>query len=407
MTLRRVLKTCLMPLLLLSLLALFTACQGASAFRSERVSKGDFNKTVRVTGKLQSTASVYAGCPNVPRVWEYTITSMAPEGKRIARGEPLIGFDPRELIQRQQLLATDLNTRKKELEQMSMKEVQDKETYQLQWAENRVNTQKSRQKIDVPADLVKAAELQKQQLDFSLAEMNELLAEDRIQNHVAGMKIRLGAQEVLVKKLESDLALLQKSIESMTVLSPCEGVVVYSLDWDGKKKAVGDRCWFGENILEIPDLSRMQVKAAVPESQSRRIKLGMAVDIRLDSNPDRLFKGRVSELSQVYRSKSYDQPAIVFDAIIDIEKPDQDLMRPGMAAVVDMIVSARSDVLTVPEEALVYQESGVFVWKKRFLGRKLQPVSLGERSAGLAEIKSGLRDGDEIDVPTGSGEKRP
>jgi multidrug efflux pump subunit AcrA (membrane-fusion protein) len=394
---------CLMPSLL-GLLILFGACKGSSVFRTEAVAFGALNSTVRVTGKLQSASSVFIGCPNVNRMWEYTITSMASEGKRVSAGEPIIGFDPRELMQRQQLLAADLNTRRKELEQKSMKEQEDKESYMLALAENRVNTQKNQQKVDVPADLVKAAELRKQQLDYSLAQLNEALAAERIDNHSSGMKIRLQAQEVLVKKLENDLALLGKDIASMTVPSPCEGVVVYSLDWNGRKKAVGDRCWFGDNILEIPDLTRMQVKAAVPESQARRIKIGMAVEIRLDSNPDRLFTGRVDELSQVFRSKSYDQPAIVFDAVISIDKSDPDLMRPGMAAVVDMIVSARQDVLTVPETALVYKESGVYVRKKRLLGSRLVPVSIGERSGGKVEILSGLKQGDEIDVPLLPGE---
>ena len=101
-------------------------------------------------------------------------------------------------------------------------------------------------------------------------------------------------------------------------------------------------------------------------------------------------------MGNVFRVKSDSQPAIVFDAVIDLSESDPGLMRPGMAAGVDIIISSKKDVLQVPEAAIVYNESGAAVWKKGFLSRKLTPVTLGVRSSGMVEILSGLAENDII-----------
>jgi HlyD family secretion protein len=174
-------------------------------------------------------------------------------------------------------------------------------------------------------------------------------------------------------------------------------MLVYATDeWNGKKKAVGDRCWVGSKILELPDLSQMQAAAVIPEPEAGKVKEGQAVEIRLDSNPDRVFKGKVKTLGRIFRTKSHDQPAIVFDVIIDILDPDPELMRPGMAAGVDIIVSSKDNALQVPESAIINHEDGLFVRKKSFLGKKMVPVTPGARSAGMVEILAGLKENDRV-----------
>jgi HlyD family secretion protein len=138
------------------------------------------------------------------------------------------------------------------------------------------------------------------------------------------------------------------------------------------------------------------------EVQAGRVKVGQPAEVRLDSNPDRVYKGVVSSLGRVFRVKSDSQPAIVFDAVIDLSESDPGLMRPGMAAGVDITISSKKDSLQVPEAAIVYGERGPMVWKKSFLSRKLTPVTLGARSAGMVEILSGLLENDRVAVRAGA-----
>lgn len=388
-------------ILLVLIAACLAACADKPTFRRETARSGDFHQIVHVSGTLQSPSSLYIGCPAVEGMWQYTISFMATEGKTAVAGEMVLGFDTRQLMERLSLKQSELDALRKELEKIRLQEQDTSETLDLQLAEARVQSQKARQKIDVPPELVKAAELNKQKMDHALAESNEALAQSRIDNQRSGMKTRIRTQEAKVAQLEAGVRKLQEGMARLRVPAPRAGVIVYCRDWRERKKAVGDRCWMGDSVLEMPDLSRMQVKVAVPEAHAGRVQSGQKVEIRLDANPDRVFHGTVSALSRVFRSKSFDQPAVVFDAVIDILDPDPQAMRPGMAAAVDIVIASRRNVLQVPEAAVVYSDQGTYVWKKGFPTRKKTTVTLGAHSAGMVEIRAGLRQGDVVLIPSG------
>ena len=387
-----------------AVLLLLAACSPSGKSRVVKVIRGPFDIKIHATGQLQSAASYYVGCPSVERMWQYTISFMAPEGKPVGEGDPILTFDSRELMQRLQLKQSELDTGMKELARMRLQEQQTQEDFVLQQEEAKVNAQKARQKADVPQGLTSENEFKKLKMELELAELQEKLAGSRVANQNSGMKTRFHVQESKVAKLTDEVERLNRDIQSLNCLAPKPGIVVYTPDWDGKKKAVGDTCWMGEKILELPDLSRMQLKAVILESQAGRIKEGQRADVRLDANPDRVYKGAVVSLGRIFRVKSDSQPAIVFDAVIDLSESDPQLMRPGMAAGVDITISSKENALQVAEAALVYREGGVSVRKKARLTEDLVPVTIGARSAGVVEVLTGLSEGDEVVIRAGTRE---
>jgi HlyD family secretion protein len=313
----------------------------------------------------------------------------------------VLSFDAREIMQRLQVKQSDLDTALKELQRMRLSEQQTRESLGLDLEQEKVNLQKSVRKADYPSDLIAPMELEKRKNELELADLQEKLAAKRLANQISGMASRIEVQESKVRLLQAQVARLQQDMQAMNVMAPKAGLVVYTPNWDGKKKAVGDTVWMGDTILELPDLSRMQMKAVVLEVQAGRVQAGQTAEVRLDSNPDRVYRGVVSSLGRIFRVKSDSQPAIVFDAVIDLAESDPELMRPGMAAGVNIVVSSKKDVLQVPEEAIVYGEKGAAVWMKGALSRELVPVVLGTRSAGMVEILSGLAAGDRVVVRSG------
>ncbi|MDD8016507.1 MAG: efflux RND transporter periplasmic adaptor subunit [Acidobacteriota bacterium] len=383
-------------------LLFLASCSRAGDTREVKITRAPLDIKIHATGQLQSAASFFVGCPSVERVWRYTISSMAPEGKAVKEGDMILAFDAREIMQRLQLKQAELDTGRKELERMRLQEQQSREDIGLQYEEEKVNKQKAVRKADYPEDLISPMELQKRKMELELAELQEELSERRLSAQISGMKSRIQVQESKVRLLAAEVERLERDIKKMNVPAPRAGLVVYTPDWEGKKKVVGDMCWLGETILELPDLSRMQMKAVILEVQAGRVKSGQQAEVRLDSNPDRVYKGMVASMGKVFRVKSDSQPAIVFDAVIDLSESDPELMRPGMAAGVDIIVSSKKDALQLPEAAIVYNERGAAVWKKSFLSRTLTPVVLGVRSSGMAEILSGLEENDTVIIRAGT-----
>ncbi len=381
---------------LLAGVVLLTACADHTGFRVVKVARGPFSVVVQASGQLRSTASLHVGCPAVERMWEFTISFMAPEGKPVKTGDRILAFDSRELMERSQVKLTELETEKKELQRLWLVEREAQEDMTLMREEERVLKEKARRKADVPEEFLAANDLKKRRMDLELAELREKLAEVRIQNQVSGMSTRIHFQEAKVRTLQEQVDRLQKDIEKLEVKAPNDGMVVYTPDWDGKKKNVGDSCWIGESILELPDLGKMQMNAVILEPQAGKIRVGQEAEIRLDANPDRVFKGRVSQLGRIFRLKSDTQPVVVFDAELVLPESDPTLMRPGMAASARIFMATQKDVLMLPEAALVYHEKGLFVRRKGLFSERLVPVTIGSRSADMVEITGGLQENDEV-----------
>ncbi len=281
-------------------------------------------------------------------------------------------------------------------------EQEQKDNFILQAADAQGKEENAKLKTQQPEELSALNEVKKMRMEYELATLNRELSQNRVKNQTVGMETRIHAQENIVKRLETEVAELQDAIDRMRVKAPKAGIIVYSANWDGKKKAVGDRCWVGENIMELPDLTRMEVAAVIPEPEAGKVKTGLPVEIRLDSNPDRVFNGKLDSLGRIFRTKSADQPAMVFDATIIIQDPDPEKMRPGMTASVDITVSSKANVLQVPEAAVIYREEGLFVWKKSLTGKQTAPVTLGARSGGMVEVLSGLDENDRVIILNGA-----
>lgn len=380
------------------------ACSRSGKARVEKVVKAPFHIKIHATGQLQSAASFNIGCPAVERMYRYTISFMAPEGTAVKEGDMILSFDARELTQQLQLKESELDTGMKELERMQLQEQQTKEDTALRLEEEKVNRQKAVRKADYPEDMTAANEFLKRKMELELADLQEKLAESRLANQISGMRSRVHIQESKVRLLKEEVGRLKRSIQKMSIQAPRPGIVVYAPDYDGKKKAVGDTCWMGENIIELPDLNRMQMKAVILEIQAGKVKAGQKAEVRLDSNPDRVFKGVLVSLGGVFRVKSDSQPAIVFDALVDLSESDPGVMRPGMAAGVDITISSKENALQVPEAAIVYQEDRLAVRKKRAFSEELVPVTVGARSSGMVEILSGLKENNAVVIRAGAGE---
>jgi hypothetical protein len=164
------------------------ACSRSGKVRVDKVVKAPFHIKVHATGQLQSAASFYIGCPTVERMYRYTISQMAPEGKAVNEGDMLLSFDARELMQQLQLKESELDTGVKELERMQLQEQQTREDTSLQLEGEKVNRQKAVRKADYPEDLISTNESQKRKMELELADLQEKLAESRLANQISGMR---------------------------------------------------------------------------------------------------------------------------------------------------------------------------------------------------------------------------
>ena len=118
-----------------------------------------------------------------------------------------------------------------------------------------------------------------------------------------------------------------------------------------------------------------------------------------DASPERVFGGQIRELGRLFRVKSAEVPKMIFDVTILLDEPDPGLMRPGMAASVEILAPTDESFIQIPESA-VHVEDGQPVVRARRNSGKLEtvPVRLGSRWEGRVVVLDGLSPGDRIAI---------
>ena len=305
---------------------------GCSGGQEETAAKGlPGSNVIRVTGEMESANSAYFGPPVVPNIWQHTISFMVPEGRRVRAGMPILKFDAQEVMTRLRDKSNALNEKKKQLQKQKIVAREAIAEGKLKKKEAVADLGKARLKADIPIELLASREYRENKLILKQAESQLALAKQMLvkEQRVQDTEIDILQREIVV--LKSEIAQHRASIDSMTIKAPGPGVVIYTADHRNNKFEVGDNVWMGRRVMELPDLSQLQVHLEIPERESARIAVGQQVKFTLDASPESQFAGEIIELASVIHTKSRNQPARVVDAIVGTINPDQRMMRPGMS----------------------------------------------------------------------------
>jgi len=146
-------------------------------------------------------------------------------------------------------------------------------------------------------------------------------------------------------------------------------------------------------MLEITDLSEVYAVARVPEHQAGRMKPGTVAHIKVAALPNEKFNGELLRFGT-----SADKASGTIDAIFRLPNSGGQL-RADMRAEFSIVMSKRSNVVSVPRAALQGEGGSRFVYVKDFdLANAFvkTPVIVGEINDRFVEITSGLLPADEV-----------
>ena len=104
-------------------------------------------------------------------------------------------------------------------------------------------------------------------------------------------------------------------------------------------------------FLIANDLSKMQVDTNVSEGDVGNVWVGQDVTFTVDAYPTRRFKGTVQ---QVRNAAIMVQNVVTYDAVVGVDNKEL-LLKPGMTANVEFLVSQKTDVLKIPNAALRFR----------------------------------------------------
>jgi multidrug efflux pump subunit AcrA (membrane-fusion protein) len=188
----------------------------------------------------------------------------------------------------------------------------------------------------------------------------------------------------------------QQALSSLEVVSPFSGLLVYEKDRRGEKPAIGQSVFPGRPIAQIPNLDNMQASLFVQANDAIELVKGLAVEIRLDAFPNKVFSGEITDVSGFPRSIERGNPVTYFEIVVKLLEQDKSMMQPGRKLTAKINVKSSTQELVVPLQALYFEDGSTYVYLQNGNYFNKQSVVSGRKNLYLVEITEGLNNGDVI-----------
>lgn len=331
--------------------------------------------TVRTQGTLVADERAVIGSKVSGRVAE----TMVDLGSIVKRGEPLVRLDPVDF----ELHVERANAQLAEacaavgLEVSSDTRSLDSESIPFVQVEKAIWQEAS----DALARLRKLHEKNA----VSQAELDKQVALTRVANARYEAALRTVDENLaLIQSRRAELAQVKQELKDATICAPFDGVV------QQRHLAAGTFVQPGTPVATVVRIDPLRFQGRVPERKATLIRVGQAIRIHIEGNPE-MINSRV-----VRTSPSLDPSSRSLQIEAEVSNP-KSVHRAGLFAEGYVEVDATATTLSLPENA-VGEFAGVhkvwFVKEDNHIG--IRTVEIGRRLPQRLEIVSGLAEGDRV-----------
>ena len=153
-------------------------------------------------------------------------------------------------------------------------------------------------------------------------------------------------------------------------------------------------------VMTLGDIERVFVRGKVDEADIGRVRLGQPARITTETFRDRVFEGRVTQISPIGVEKDN---VTTFEVEVSIDNSGKEL-KANMTANAEIILEEFPNSLLLPEAAVIYDDAAERVRRRR-RRRRDAPAAAACRSrsasatARASRSLSGLKAGDKVVFP--------
>ncbi len=406
---------------------LFATQAGDNTAITYEITRGDLLVTITEQGSLESSNNIEI--KSKVRGFN-TVTWVIPSGTEVKPGQELVRLDTKKLEENLSLSKTNVYQSQASLAKttagLATAKISIRAYEQGQYltelmereksvAISEANLKASRKMLLRSGGLFKQGfvtelEVQSQSLTVEQARLELIVNRTRLDvlkrfTRAMELETRRGALTAgysYVKRDEAELAMnLSRRTRAEEELTNCVirasrgGLVIYPLPspWkDEPEITEGVSVRYDQVLLLMPDLSQMQIKVGIHEEMIERVKVDLPATVVL---PDLTLEAKISSVASVTRPSAWWTGNMVkYDTIIDL--PSVAGLRPGMTAVVKVVVAEHRDVLSVPVAAVLDTENGHLCCVKTSRGIELRSLELGDSNDEFIVVLGGLNEGDKV-----------
>lgn len=190
------------------------------------------------------------------------------------------------------------------------------------------------------------------------------------------------------ERIESQLNLFSASPEKgiFKIKAPHSGIVTAKSITAGGPISAG-----GESLFTISDLNDVWVMVNIYASNVRNITESMEVDIKTLSYPDKIFSGKITNISQVL-----DDESKVLKARVVLPNTNFKL-KPGMLVDVSALKTSEISALSISTDAMVFDNNKNFVVVyKDDCNLEIRNIKTSSKGNGNTFVVEGLEENEQI-----------
>ena len=356
--------------------------------RLAKVTRGDVAKSVVATGDIQPITKVEVKS-KASGIVEKLFVDI---NDRVHKGQNLAQLDQQEIsaqvdAQHAQLASAEANVT----------------TYEANIEQDRVNAAAPdlpmyKATLDRNVEMNKDGIVSKQTLDDANRDyLAALTRRDSAKAQIGVDTAKLKQAKAQVMQNEASLKQLEEQLSYTTIVAPMDGVIL-SRDVE-MGDAVSSILVLGSTatlVMTEGDTSEVYVQGKVDEADIAHVYMGQQARIKVESFHDRTFYGKVTKIAPMGVEKDN---VTTFEVRVSINNPGGEL-KANMTANAEILLDEHKGVLTVPEDAVIYdnkQNASVEIpdsHKKE--GFRKIPVTVGLSNGSVTEITSGVKEGDQV-----------
>jgi HlyD family secretion protein len=208
---------------------------------------------------------------------------------------------------------------------------------------------------------------------------------------------KLRQAQAQTEQAQASLKQLEEQLSYTTITSPMDGIVL-SRDVE-LGDAVSSILVMGSTatlVMTIGDTTQVYVQGKVDESDIGKVYMGQPARIKVESFKDKTFLGKVTKIAPLGVEKDN---VTTFEVRVSIDNPGGEL-KANMTANAEILLEEHKGVLTVPEQAVIYDKdrnaSVEVPDPKEKKGRRKVSIKAGISNGTRTEVLSGLNAGDTV-----------
>jgi ABC exporter DevB family membrane fusion protein len=389
--------------LLLALLAAYaavTAVRGSGDGATFEVRCGRIHRVIAGKGKIEPFAELRLTASLPGRIKSILVE----EGDHVRRGQVLVLMQDEELraqFAQAQARLEEANAKYAEVE--AGPRPQELEAARARVREVAAVLQETGAVLNRTRALFEKGTIPRAQLDeaerrhaVAIAQHRTAVEQISLLESGARQEVRRAAQ-AQVKTAEADVQHVRALLDQATIRAPVAGKIVHRFMQPGEVIVMQRP----QPILTLADLSRIQVRVEIDETDARYLEVGQPVEVTSNAYSGRVFTGRVAEIGATAGRKSLvsEDPAAMLDTkVVEIivTLPESNAWTLGVTVDAAVTVEHRENVPIVPRSAVRQAGRETAVMVRRGGSYERQPIRTGASDEDYVEVVSGLEDGDVV-----------